>query len=397
MQISLSARRSPQPAHAATHANGQCKSPRFAVKQQASMTTLVFGLRLFGQFCGSRCRVCRQQVPTRVAKSRDSSSHGMTKAFMDRSAYRERDTECLPDGTPIARAGNAAIYSSAAAASMTSKPSRISVDDCLADGTAFTKAGNAINHPESTILPMVTSRSRPGVPDAGCLADGTPIELAGNRSLKFFHHPSKTSLLADVDELARTEGDVEEEDNMRGGRMELVDQPPDEKILDAGESTSSEFRDPSNLHGQSTSSKPGNGAVRDATTRCEKTSAARNVSRTTERDQSSLARAASLGTIAPNVTIPDEIFEPSPRRASATKEFSSGVTSAATSESTLAGDSTVLTDANNPEPMQQKHAQPMKHQNLAGSKISLDEEDDISEQLLAVTAFVASVLFINAG
>ena len=63
-------------------------------------------------------------------------------------------------------------------------------------------------NPESTVFPVVTSRSKAGVPDAGCLADGTPIELAGNRSLKFFH-PAKTSLVADVHELARTAGEAE--------------------------------------------------------------------------------------------------------------------------------------------------------------------------------------------
>ena len=36
MQISLSARRSPQPAHVATHANGQCKSLQFVAKQHAN-------------------------------------------------------------------------------------------------------------------------------------------------------------------------------------------------------------------------------------------------------------------------------------------------------------------------------------------------------------------------
>ncbi|CAE7520695.1 rbcL [Symbiodinium necroappetens] len=395
MQISLSARRFPQPAHVATHANGQCKSLQFVAKQHANMTTLVFGIPLFGLFCGSRCRTCRPQVP--VVRSRDSCSQGMTKAFVDRSAYSERDTGCLADGTPRARAGNAAIYASAAAAaaSVASKPSKISVDGCLADGTAFNRAGNAINHPESTVFPVVTSRSKAGVPDAGCLADGTPIELAGNRSLKFFH-PAKTSLVADVHELARTAGEAEEEEedeahNMRDGQTELVDRP-DEKMLDAGDSTLSELHNPSSLQGRS-SSQPRNGSVRDAAT-SEKTS---DVPKATERGQSSIARSASLGTIAPNITIPDEIFEPSPRQVSATKEFSSGVTSGATSVSTPPGGSTVLVDVKNREPMQQKHTQPVRHQNPAGSKISSDEEDDISEQLLAVTAFVASVLFINGS
>ncbi|CAE7241367.1 arg, partial [Symbiodinium sp. CCMP2456] len=289
------------------------------------------------------CRTCRPQVP--IVRSRDPS------AFVDRSAYRERDTECLADGTPIARAGNAAIYPSAAAASMANKPSRISVDGCLADGTAFNRAGNAINHPESTVLPVFASRSSAGVPDAGCLADGTPIELAGNRSLKFFH-PSKTSLVADVHELARTAGDAEEEeeeDNMRDGKTGLVDRPPAEKMLDAGDSNLLELRDP-------TSSKAVNGSVRDAATRREKTSAAKDVPRAAERGQSSVARAASLGTVAPNITIPDEIFEPS-RRVGTTKEFPSGVTSGAASVSRLsrpAGGSTVF-DAKNREPMQQKH------------------------------------------
>lgn len=397
MQISLSARRSPQPAHVATHANGQCKSLQFVAKQHANMTTLVFGLPLFGLFCGSRCR---PQVP--VVRSRDSCSQGMTKAFVDRSAYSERDTGCLADGTPRARAGNAAIYASAAAAAagVASKPSRISVDGSLADGTAFNRAGNAINHPESTVFPVVTSRSKAGVPDAGCLADGTPIELAGNRSLKFFH-PSKTSLVADVHELARMAGEAEEEEeeeeehSMRDGKTEELVDRPDEKMLDAGDSTLSEFNNPSSLQGRS-SSQPRNGSVRDAAT-SEKTSAAQDVPKATERGQSSIARSASLGTIAPNITIPDEIFEPSPRQVGTTKEFSSGMTSGATSVSTPPGGSTVLVDVKNQEPMQQKHMQPVRHQNPAGSKTSSDEEDDISEQLLAVTAFVASVLFINGS
>ena len=165
---------------------------------------------------------------------------------------------------------------------------------------------------------------------------------------------------------------------------------PDEKMLDAGDSTLSELHNPSSLQGRS-SSQPRNGSVRDAAT-SEKTS---DVPKATERGQSSIAPFGKLGHNCTEHHNPGPIFEPSPRQVSTTKEFSSGVTSGATSVSTPPGGSTVLVDVKNREPMQQKHTQPVRHQNPAGSKISSDEEDDISEQLLAVTAFVASVLFMH--
>ena len=318
-------------------------------------------------------------------------------------SYSDKDAECLADGTPISTAGNAAFRKRSPPLKQI-RPASVAPEVAyLADGTAVNRAGNAINHPESikpdTHVPGLPLPPSAYIADMGCLADGTPIDLAGNRSLKRATSstiaPSQnpngvasrrsTGFVADQPSKAFTSApgsrprDAEGSGTTRSGRslsaplavqgMELqmenklptngVPAHRDTDNLNGGASQQVEMP-PMRVETEQTNTNPQQKAVADA-------------------PGAALRR-----------TLRAEATEPSQRP----------VTIGARSSSTTP--SSVIIDVDTPVRAQQQRGWNVgRSEPAAGFKSDNYEDDeddeDASEELLAVTAFVASALFVNAS
>ena len=313
-------------------------------------------------------------------------------------AYGDSNADCLADGTPIASAGNASIRKSLTNASVadgiSSKPVASAGFGIVADGTAVNKASNSLNQPES----MKPDLHAPGSPlprstyiaDVGCLADGTPIDMAGNRCLK--ESKGRKSPAPPV------EGDI------------LDSAPPflprEASARDAARSSSlsvgAEGRS-SGTFGSNTVKK----SVRSPLQEVPEVYAIEGSSLDTEQQHPRAEDvSANLSTMPSNTdSVRKGVTDaaPSTGPSSSAANVSEGFVGPRARSSANAGvrsstvRSTVVIDVESQNAMQKDYQVVTSRNASTESGIREDEEEEISEEVLAVAAFVASALFVDAG